>query len=409
MNILLRENFDREMGLRDLLIGIDTKKLYDGLCALLGAAMCLKSRQGEVVLGDGAAAEVIAPVTLCGELEPVGFIETRAADDVRIKACIALLELLLCSAKQYNMTSRLHVEAMHADYEKLLQKHAALLESEARYKTLAENLEARVAEQVETIENAQRQLYQAEKMASVGQLAAGVAHEINNPIGFIASNLNTAQFYVQRLCAFGELMRQGRDGASLQAAWAQDKLDFAIEDFGALLKESAEGAERISRIVADLKGFSNVDRAEEMVADVNDSIRRACNVAAGNIKDHAEIKLDLGELSHTRCYPGRLSQVFLNLLLNAGQAMTSFGAIRIQSTMENNEIVVRIADNGCGIPEDVLPRIFDPFFTTKDVGQGTGLGLSVSHDIVKAHGGRIKVDSQIGVGAVFTIYLPVRS
>ncbi|HLA74513.1 MAG TPA: ATP-binding protein [Gammaproteobacteria bacterium] len=407
MRTLLENNFDRERSLSDLLNNIDQKKLHGSLSSLLGEDMRLVSGRGELIFGGEAVASGSMPISLCGEFEPIGYIQGMQVDaKARSEACISLLELLLCSAKQYYMVSDLHVEATHADYERLLQKNAALLESEARYKALAENLELRVAEQVKTIENAQRQLYQAEKMASVGQLAAGVAHEINNPIGFISSNLNTAKSYVEKLKAFIDLFKAVQGGETLLAEWNNNNMDFVMEDFSELLRESAAGTERVGRIVADLRGFSNIDGADEEQADINHCIRLACNVAAGNVKGHAEIKLELGDVPSVHCQPGRLSQVFLNMLLNASQSIVEYGVIKIQTSVEEGMVLIRISDNGAGIPEDVLPRIFDPFFTTKEVGQGTGLGLSVSHDIIKSHGGRIKVASKQGLGTTFTIYLP---
>ncbi|MBZ0096317.1 MAG: histidine kinase, partial [Sulfuricella sp.] len=262
-------------------------------------------------------------------------------------------------------------------------------------------------EQVKIIEATQRQLYQAEKLASIGQLAAGVAHEINNPIGFIRSNLGTAQQYVRDLSRLAALMKTG-DIAQLQSAWQEADMGFLLEDFTALLGESMEGADRVTKIVSDLKGFSNVDQAEEEVVDLNDNLRFACNVLAGQIKDKAELVLELGVLPKTLCLPGHLNQVFLNLLLNAAQAITDRGRIEVRSEVSGNEIRIRIHDNGCGIPEGSLGRIFDPFFTTRPVGSGTGLGLAVCHDIVQAHGGRIEVESEVGVGTTFTVYLPVR-
>ena len=323
-----------------------------------------------------------------------------------MRAAANMLELFMQSGARYFMASEMHIEVVKADYEELQRRHAALMESEARYKALAENLEMRVKEQVNTIESARRQLYQAEKLASVGQLAAGVAHEINNPIGFIRSNLGTAQSYVQKFQSVaGQVKSSGN--AALATAWQTADLDFVLADFPSLLQESVDGADRVARIVSDLKGFSSIDQPEEEIVDLNDCIRSACNVATNQINSRADLKLALGELPPLRCKAGHLSQVFLNLLLNAAQAMKERGEIRIQSGIENGQIVIRFSDTGCGIPPEVLPRIFDPFFTTQDVGSGSGLGLTVSRDIITAHGGNIEVESEVGTGTTFTIYLPV--
>ena len=395
------------MSLRELLSGVVPDKLSAALTVLLGAPARVVSGDGAWVMGNAPpAAENARRVPLVHDLETVGYLETTAKDEARVRAVTVILESFMRSGARYFMASEMHLEVVKADFEELQRKHDALAESEARYKALAENLEERVEEQVKTIEGTQRQLYQAEKMASVGQLAAGVAHEINNPIGFIRSNLSTAQSYVQKFNSVADLVRT-LDNAQLAAAWKAADLDFVLEDFASLLQESVDGADRVARIVADLKNFSNVDRAEEEIVDLNDSIRSACNVATNQISSRADLELTLGELPPLRCNAGHLSQVFLNLLLNAAKAMKQRGEIHVRSGVEEGQIVLRFSDTGCGMPPEILPRIFDPFFTTSDVGSGTGLGLTVSRDIVAAHGGRIEVASEVGAGTTFTIYLPI--
>jgi len=391
--------FDRELGLDDLLKGIDRGRLLAALAVLTGGPVRLTEAGGEQ--GGGQR------VALRADLETVGYLETDVDAGGRLGAAAQLVELLLDSGRRYVMASDLHREAVQSDYEELQRKHAALAISEARYKELAAQLEQRVAEQVKTIETAQRQLYQAEKLASVGQLAAGVAHEINNPVGFIKSNLNTACSYLDALIGHAAQLKGGAERDALVRAWQEQDLDFVLSDFQELLQESIGGAERVTRIVSDLKGFSNVDRPDEEMADINEVIRGVCNVAGREIARHAELVLDLGTLPRTRCRPGHLGQAFLNLLLNAAQAMQGGGEIRVESVMHMHDICVRIMDNGPGIPEDVRERIFDPFFTTRDIGQGTGLGLTVSRDIVQAHGGRLLLDSEVGRGTTVAIYLPV--
>jgi len=401
------KGYDSTLSLRELLSGISPDRLSAALTVLLGAPARVVSANGAWVMGNAPPlAENAKRLPLTHDLETAGHLETAAADEARARAAANLLELFMQSGARYFMASEMHIEVVKADYEELQRRHAALMESEARYKALAENLEMRVKEQVNTIESARRQLYQAEKLASVGQLAAGVAHEINNPIGFIRSNLGTAQSYVQKFQSVaGQVKSSGN--AALATAWQTADLDFVLADFPSLLQESVDGADRVARIVSDLKGFSSIDQAEEEIVDLNDCIRSACNVATNQINSRADLKLALGELPPLRCKAGHLSQVFLNLLLNAAQAMKERGEIRIQSGIENGQIVIRFSDTGCGIPPEVLPRIFDPFFTTQDVGSGSGLGLTVSRDIITAHGGNIEVESEVGTGTTFTIYLPV--
>jgi two-component system NtrC family sensor kinase len=391
--------FDREFGLAELLTGMPLARMVQILTTLLDGEFRLVTVGGRLMLGRAEPFAQPRRAAIRHEIEALGHLESASADEARLSAAAGMLELMLQLSARYLMAADLHIETVAEDY-------ASLKESEARYKALSEELEARVRQQVETIETAQRQLYQAEKLASIGQLAAGVAHEINNPIGFIRSNLGTAQQYVRDLSRLAALVKTG-DIAQCRAAWVQADMGFVIEDFAALLRESVEGADRVAKIVADLKGFSSVDQAEAEFVDLNDNLRSATNVLAGQIKDKAELVLELGALPKTLCLPGHLNQVFLNLLLNAAQAIADQGRITVQSDAAGNEIRIRISDNGCGIPAGNLDRIFDPFFTTREVGSGTGLGLTVCRDIVQAHGGRIEVESEVGVGTTFTVYLPV--
>jgi signal transduction histidine kinase len=396
--------FDREFGLAELLAGVPREKLQKALVLSLGGALRLLDANGAVLMGAAEAAPGARRAPLALELEPIGYLECASADEARLKSAVLMVELLLRGVARYKMASGLHLEAVQADYETLSRKHAALEESEARYKALSEQLELRVREQVEVIEDTGRQLYQAEKLASVGRLAAGVAHEINNPIGFVRSNLSTSLSYVSKFAALGAALKSGQAGG---AQWNELDLDFVLEDFADLLKESVAGIDRVARIVKDLKGFSNVDRGEEEMADLNDSLRQACSVIEGRLPEGVTLVQELGKIPRILCLPGYLSQAFLNLLENAVQAVAGGGEVKVHSEQLGDEIRISISDNGCGIPDDVLPRIFEPFFTTRDVGQGTGLGLPVVRDIVQAHGGRVEVESHEGAGTSFTIHLPI--
>ncbi len=405
-----RKGYDRTLSLRELLCGSVADKLQAALSALLGAAVRIVSADGAWVMGDTPPLPGnIHRWPLLHDLETVGYVETGSADEAKMRAAVVILDAIMRAGARYFMASEMHIEVVNADFEELKNKHAALAESEGRYKALAENLEERVREQLSTLASTHRQLYQAEKMASVGQLAAGVAHEINNPIGFIRSNLGTAQSYVQKFLSVSAHVKSSGD-AALLAAWQAADLDFTLQDFPSLLQESMDGADRVARIVVALKGFSNVDQAEEESVNLNDCIESACNVAANQVNSRAELKLRLGTLPLLRCNAGHLSQVFLNLLLNAAHAMNAKGRgeILIQSGVENEQIVIRFTDSGSGIPPEVLPRIFDPFFTTRDVGSGTGLGLTVSRDIITAHGGNIEVSSELNTGTTFTLHLPIK-
>lgn len=260
-----------------------------------------------------------------------------------------------------------------------------------------QNLEAQVATRT-------RELLQSEKMASIGQLAAGVAHEINNPIGFVNSNLGTLSHYVDdllRLAALGAATPEG------QALKQEIDLDFLRADLGDLLRESQEGLDRVRKIVANLKDFSRVDQAEWQQADLLAGLESTLNVATHELKYKAEVVRELALLPTVRCMPAQINQVFLNLLVNAAQAIPAHGTITLKSGVAGARVWIEVGDTGCGMDETTRHRLFEPFFTTKPVGTGTGLGLSVTWDIIQKHGGSIDVDSAPGQGTRIRIWLPI--
>ncbi len=260
----------------------------------------------------------------------------------------------------------------------------------------------------------QAKVVQQEKMATIGQLAAGVAHEVNNPTGFISSNLGTLDRYSNRLAEFINV--QSEELESVQSPETLEKLkgirkklkiDYVIEDINDLIKESLEGADRIKNIVQNLKSFARVDESDCKPADINECIESTLNIIWNELKYKATIEKEYGELPLTRCYPQQLNQVFMNLLVNAGHAIEKQGEIKIKTWNGDGFVNVLISDTGQGIPEDKVDKIFDPFFTTKEAGIGTGLGLSISHDIVKKHEGDISVETKFGEGTKFTVKIPV--
>ena len=268
---------------------------------------------------------------------------------------------------------------------------------------------------IEKLEAARNQAMQAEKLASIGQLAAGVAHEINNPIGFVLSNFKSLERYMADVfCviaayeAIESLLPSGPQLASLQQAKEAAELDFVKEDVKQLLVESCDGLDRVKRIVQDLKDFSRVGENGWQTADLVRGIESTLNVVRNEVKYKAEVVKRYGAMTEIECMPSQLNQVFMNLLVNAAHAIASQGTITIGCGTVGEEVWVAVSDTGSGIPADVLGRIFDPFFTTKPVGQGTGLGLSLSYSIVRRHGGRIEVESEVGVGTTFRVWLPIR-
>lgn len=264
----------------------------------------------------------------------------------------------------------------------------------------------------DTLKQSQAHILQQEKMASVGQLAAGVAHEINNPMGFISSNLSSLAKYLERLTEFTrtleEKLRQAPPDEELAALRKKLKIDYIMEDAVHLVEESLDGASRVKKIVQGLKNFSRIDQAERLAADLNDCLDTTINIVWNELKYKCEVKKEYGELPPTVCNPQQLNQMFMNLLVNAAQAIETKGEIRIKTWADQDFISIRISDTGCGIPPDKIKRIFEPFYTSKEVGKGTGLGLSIVYDIVvKNHQGDIQVESEVGKGTAFTVKIPV--
>jgi two-component system, NtrC family, sensor kinase len=253
-------------------------------------------------------------------------------------------------------------------------------------------------------EESLRILYQTEKLAAVGQLAAGMAHEINNPLSFVRSNLSTFERY---LAKFAELRKQLPID---EAIWRGLDLDFVIEDGFDLLRDSAKGLERIARIVADLKDFSGVAYAEAEFADLNDCLRKAATMAGQQSPPGIGIRFDLLPLPSMICLPGSLNQLFFNVIRNAQQAIVDNGGqgeVTIASAAGEEGIVIVIRDNGVGMSPDQLDHAFEPFYTTRPVGAGVGLGLATARNVALAHGGTITLDSKPGGGTTVKISFPV--
>jgi signal transduction histidine kinase len=254
-------------------------------------------------------------------------------------------------------------------------------------------------------------------MASVGQLAAGVAHEINNPIGYVHSNLGSLEKYLAELFqalgayeAAEPAMAQGPALAELQRMKQGLDLEFLKEDIPVLMSESKEGISRVRKIVQDLKDFSRVDSQQQWEwTNLHRGIDSTLNIVSNEIKYCADVVKEYGEIPDIECLASQLNQVFMNLLVNAAHAMGGQrGTITIRSGVAGNKVWLEFADTGSGIPENIRQKIFDPFFTTKPIGKGTGLGLSLSYGIIQKHNGQIEVRSEVGKGTIFRITLPVR-
>jgi len=275
---------------------------------------------------------------------------------------------------------------------------------------------------LERLQNQQEGLIQREKLAALGMLAAGIAHEINNPIGFISSNLQTLDKYFEKigqgLQAYEALKKQAMEKpnpdpqfqaliAGIDTLAAETDLHYFSEDGREIIQESLDGANRVARIVRQLRNYARTDDDAMGFQDLNKIIDNMLNLARNNLKYKCDIRKDLGKIPPLYGSGTQLGQVLLNIVINASQAISENGVITIATRHEGDNAVITIADNGGGIAQENLQRIFDPFFTTKGVGEGTGLGLSIVQGIIKKHRGEIEVDSEPGEGTTFRITLPL--
>jgi two-component system NtrC family sensor kinase len=422
-----RQTFSYVVGeeklLADIIAEEDVMPLVKGVVRA-GATSAAVTDENDNVLwnsGDGVVADarnIILPLYLEGEVVGKLSVSGEREDEGYLKGLAELfmeaLKIILANKLKRMLTTEIHSTVVNQSYEELLEINRKLSASETSYRNLAESLEIKVEERTEELKRALSRLLQQEKMASIGQLAAGVAHEINNPLGFIYSNLQTMDKYVTRFMAMLDYYRSAIPGAagkseligSCRRKWEELKLDAVCADVFELIKQSVEGAQRVKKIVSDLKDFSHVDAAGEYPADLNAEIDKTLNVLTHEMPAGTEIVRNFGPLPGFACKPALICQVFLNLLLNAVQARRMDLRLVIATMHDGESIRLSFADNGPGIPDEIKNRIFEPFYTTKDVGAGAGMGLTVAYDIISAYGGTIEVNCPEDGGAVFTITLP---
>jgi len=316
-----------------------------------------------------------------------------------------------------NLRSEKHKRDMA---EKELRDVNLSLEVRVKDRTRAlQNKNRELLEANEEVSRAQGRLIQSEKMASLGVMAAGVAHEINNPIGYITSNVSTLEEYLetyQALLVKYQAFVQSLDSderskilSEIQLIEKRDDLGFISEDLPVLLKETSKGLVRVREIVKGLREFSHSDPRQSMVAcNLNDVVKSTLSIAQTQFKHRCTVDLKLDEnLPMVNCDKGKIGQVLLNLIVNASQAIVGEGIISIRSRTENAMVIIDVVDSGVGMDEAMIEKIFDPFFTTKPVGEGTGLGLSICFNILQEHDGTISVESKPGQGSVFSIKLPL--
>ncbi len=299
----------------------------------------------------------------------------------------------------------------------LLKSRAELVVQHEQLSILCRQMEAAKGEAERAyaeLTATQAQLIQQEKMASIGQLASGVAHEINNPTGFVMSNLATLEKYAERLATFfkaqAETVAACADAGErerLAVLRSRLKIDHIVSDLPSLIAESLDGTRRIKRITQNLKSFARLDGTEPETVSLAECIESTLTIVWNELKYKADLIKEYGDLPPVRCHPQQLSQVFMNLLVNAAHAIESHGTITVRTWREGDRACVAIADTGSGIPEEIRTRIFEPFFTTKGTGRGTGLGLPISYDIVRKHDGELTLESEVGKGTTFTVSLPI--
>ncbi len=292
-----------------------------------------------------------------------------------------------------------------------LEENSKRLESQ---KVKIENKNKQLQSAMNQLKEAQNQLVQAEKMASVGQLTAGIAHEINNPINFVSSNISPLKRDMEDMMKLLELCANNTEETDLQKKFEyiekfkeEIEYDVILQEIKQLLSGIEEGARRTMEIVKGLRNFSRLDEGDKKLADINEGIESTLLMLRNQLKNRIEVVKNFGSIPQLLCYPGKLNQVFMNIINNAGQSIEGKGIVEVSTIYDKKMVQISIKDNGNGMPKEVVEHIFEPFYTTKDVGKGTGLGLSISYGIVQEHDGEIVVKSEEGKGTEFIITLPV--
>jgi signal transduction histidine kinase len=393
------------------------------------------AQEGSALIRSNVGGESTMVFPLTHEMDTVGFLvvqqkQPNASFDLMAlgRFAVVCIERMMHLNYRLLLTSGLHGQVVQESYASLEQKAAQLQASEARYRALARNLEVEVKRKTEEIKTTQLAMLQQEKLASIGQLAAGMAHEINNPIGFVISNLTSLERCLTDLFS----LIQGYDGF-IHAWEAVDStkqvhetlhekieairqlrheldLDFLKDDSRALIAESLEGGQRIRSIVQDLRDFSHPSVKTQETVDVNRCLDTTLSMLSGKISNSVCIQKDYADLPAVTCYLREMNQVFFNVMLNALQAIGPQGQLTLSTrACGDGWVQVGISDTGPGIQAKSMGRIFEPFYTTRQVGEGIGLGLYLAHNIVKSHNGTIDVESTEGAGSTFCVKIPVDS
>lgn len=390
----------------------------------------LNSIESETVVNDTAIGLIVF-VPIRYELELKGYLAVCDPGLARERlkeigrAGVHLFKQLIHLKHQTMLTSSLHGLVVEESYAELKEKARQLAISEKKYRKLSANLEIEVLKKTDEIQKAHAQLVQHEKMAAIGQLSAGMAHEINNPLGFILSNLTTLKSYTDDLAdliinyrQLSTLCNDETTTSRLSSINAQCEVikkkearldpDFLLTDIPVLVAESSAGAERIQKIVMDLKAVARPGESQQELINIHESIDAVLTIVQNRISPKVDIRRIFGPVPLLYGYPQEISQIWLNLILNALDALENQGTLSITTQAARDKVDVSIQDTGMGIAHDDLPKVFDPFFTTKDVGKGAGLGLHLVYQLITKHGGQIEIESQLDQGCTVTVHLPVK-
>jgi signal transduction histidine kinase len=415
--------FQDEEGGRRILIVDDEDAIRNMFADYLGATYeCVTAASADEALAHLAAdsfALVISDMMMPGRngIELLREVTSRYADTEVIMISGVdrsqrVRDALRIGAFDY-LIKPCDLDVLSISVERALEQRE-LQRTARKYKADLEAQNADLSRSKAELERLQAQIVHSEKMASVGQLVAGIAHEINNPAGFIYGNMDLLRDYLARLrkllAVYDRQVMPPEVAQMVDSVKVEINYERLMGDLSSMVSDCVEGAERIRDIVQNLRLFSRLDEAEIKQIDLHEGIDSTVRLLSRYYSSgRVTLRRNYGDLPLISCYAGQLNQVWMNLLVNAAQAVGDEGEVSISTRLEDARVVISISDTGCGIPADQIRRIFDPFFTTKPVGEGTGLGLSTSYGIIERHRGTIAVDSKIGAGTTFTITIPIQA
>jgi len=408
-----------DKNLTQLLDASEALMLLDGVVRAGACGAEIADSNRVLLAARGIESSCSASRTILVEGEPAGTVLVYTADSsARLEGIAdmlhAALQTLINGAMKRMLTSEAHTTIVNQSYDELLETNQRLGVSEQQYRELVATLEIKVRERTEELKRVYAAMLQKEKLAAIGGLAAGMAHEINNPIGFVISNLHTLTKYAAKLKDMLEFYRTTCEPAipevlagQAESRWRELKIGFVFTDIDSLVKQSLDGAERVQKLVADMKGFSHVDEAGAVPTDINRELEQTLSVLQHEVRPGTVIECNLGSVPKVNLNSSLLSQTFLQIIQNALQLKTPQLKITVSTAQQGDAVLITIADNGPGIPPDIRDRIFEPFFTTKDVGQGTGMGLTVAEQAIQACGGTITMTCPPDGGTLFTVSVPI--